>query len=176
MMTEVEEVYRKLEWEGMKSIVACEKIEKFYFDKIETPHIIIKDLEGTVQVHTFRHRHLTMEFLDLFAKNKGWMVDEDLLLHAIDDRPPATFGATPVPVKRYYAKDLIGDFEGKKYDVKTIQAIRVLEERLTKRYARECEVRRQYLDYTCALCERKLFFDFKTFYLCFNLILYFKSI
>jgi len=142
LMEEVEEVYRRWEWDGCRSVIACQKIEKFFLESIETPHIVVKDLEGTVQVHTFRHRFLTTEFLDLCNKNSDWMVDEDLLLNAEDDAPPPAKSLARIPVKRYYAQDLIGSFEGKKYDVKTIQAIRALEERLSKRYVRECEVRK----------------------------------
>jgi hypothetical protein len=139
----------------MRSVVACQKIQGFFLDKIETPLIVVKDLEHTVQVHTFRHRILTQEFRDLLHKNKDWMFDEDLLLNAIAASPAPVSGVTPVPVKRYYAKDLIGDFENKTYDVKTIQAIRTLEHRLEKRYVRECEVRM--LSFSCLqlLCFRQ---------------------
>lgn len=142
MQNEIQEVYKRFEWDGSRSVIACDKIEKIFLDTIETHHQKVKDLEHTVEVHTFRHRLLTPEFWELYEENKIWMVREERLLSASDKglHTAQEQSRKPALVKRFYAKDLIGDYAGKKYDIKTIHAIRQLEERLRRRYIRECEV------------------------------------
>jgi len=141
---EIEKVYRKYEWDGIRSVIACEKIQKHFLDTIETHHRNVKDLEHTVEVHTFRHRFLTPAFLDVCRMNQEVLASEKAFgdeIAKFGNKNTGKSKSTMQRVKRFYAKDLIGEYAGKKYDVKTAHAIRQLEDLLQKRYTRECEVK-----------------------------------
>ena len=139
-MKGVEEVYKRYEWHSAKSILAIEKIEKYFFKEVETFHMIVKDICHGTQIHTFRHRILTREFDDLLRRTEESLEQEEIQHKAEMDLPPEGYMTKPVAVTRVYARELIGDWESKKYDTKTMHQIRLLEDRLEKRYQRELKV------------------------------------
>ncbi|CAG7731039.1 unnamed protein product [Allacma fusca] len=137
LMKGIEEVYRRYEWQSAKSILQIEKLEKYFFAEIETFHLIIKDISHKTQVHTFRQRILTNEFEQVLKQNQDRLVREEIQHQAEMNVVPVDYAVKPAHVTRVYAKELIGDYDAKKYDTKTMQQVRTLEERLRKRFERE---------------------------------------
>lgn len=140
---ECDEVYRIHEYESAETLVQLDKIRNFYLDPIDTPNIVVKDISHVLQTHTIRNRKVTQEFQNLIVKNKEIMEEERRILEARADKRDADESQGAEPVKRIYAKDIIGEYESKidTYDIETVHNIRHLEKRLEQRYERECAVR-----------------------------------
>ena len=133
--------HKMKEYDSAELIVLMEKIKKYFFDDEEVPHIVVKDLTHSSETYTIRIRKLTQQFLDLNILNHEIMEEENRIQHAQTEQQQMDAETPLEPVKRIYAKDIIGEYESKihTYDIDTVHAIRRLERRLEKRYRRECE-------------------------------------
>ena len=133
---EMLEYYRAQEFPAAKQFVQMRKIQDFFLN-IEAHFVVVKDLEHQNQVSTFRLRAPSEEFWKIMQRNQKLLEEGESPQAEISvERVPEAIA----PVARFYAKDMIGDFKGKTYDIGTMHAIQRLEKRLEKRFQRECDV------------------------------------
>lgn len=135
-------MFRVHEYESAEALIQLDKLRKFYFDPIETPHIVVKGISHVLQVHTIRNRKSTLEFEDLLAKNTEIVDEEKRLLREQTVAAEMELRQELTPVKRVYAREIIGEYKDSfdTFDVETRHNIRHLEKRLAQKYERECAV------------------------------------
>lgn len=139
---ECDEVFRVHEYESAETIIQLDKIRKFYFDPIETPHIVVKDISHELQVHTIRNKKTTIEFENLVANNNAIVEEENRRRMEQVVYTESEVKQELEPIKQVFAHELIGDYEDNfdLYSVETAHNIRHLEKRLAQKYERECAV------------------------------------
>jgi hypothetical protein len=137
-----DEVYRVHEYESAETIIQLDKIMRFYFENVETPHIVVKDVSHELQVHTIRSKKPSPIFQELISKNKEVIEEEKRILLEQTVMTEAEIKVELPPIKRTYANEIIGEYESKMdtFDVETVHNIRHLERRLLQKYENECAV------------------------------------
>jgi len=150
-----DEVFRIHEYESAETIIQLDKIRKFYFDPILTPHIVLKDITHEIQVMSIRNKKITDAFKELFEATAAAVEEETRLMRERAMRADTQDSVELPPIERIYAEDIIGEYKSKlhRYDVETVHNIRHLEKRLEQRYHREVAVSIYNLKCNCPVDE-----------------------